>query len=184
MLVWKPSLTGIHRFHLQHPASTAATLYCMKHSPWLLSCRSPFEITSLIEILPMPVLPSSRCSDSKRVLQRYIKKKVPFLIWHVPARVATQLVFKIINNYACFNKSLLFVILSDIVCFFKKVFLEGICIIHRTELLGAIWGMNRYVSLLHVPVIIIWMTSLSASLSVSWNCKFLDDSVCVTFFSL
>lgn len=120
MLVWKPSLTGIHRFHLQHPASTAATLYCMKHSPWLLSCRSPFEITSLIEILPMPVLPSSRCSDSKRVLQRYIKKKVPFLIWHVPARVATQLVFKIINNYACFNKSLLFVILSDIVCFFKK----------------------------------------------------------------
>lgn len=119
MLVWKPSLTGIHRFHLQHPASTAATLYCMKHSPWLLSCRSPFEITSLIEILPMPVLPSSRCSDSKGVLRRYIKKKVPFLIWHVPERVATQLVFKIISNYACFNKSLLFVILSDIVCSLK-----------------------------------------------------------------
>lgn len=50
------------------------------------------------------------------------RKKIPFLIWHIPARAARhawELVLKIINNYISFSKMLHFVTISDTICFKK-----------------------------------------------------------------
>lgn len=130
-LVWKHNLTGIHRFHLQRPASTAATLYWMKHSSLLLSWQSPFEITSLTEILLLPVLPLNQVFWFKKSSLK-VSKKLPFLIWCVPGRAAIQFVFQIISNRLALVKSYFCYPLWYSLCK-KNMLLGRICLIYTEQ---------------------------------------------------